>query len=125
MFFNSAKSLFRSGGANYMPIADISGAEAWYGEKFGIKRVNIELDDGEGCLALGFGQDECLFVLGPKGKSSGEITARLFTANLKKAREYLVARGVFAGEIGQDDQGTSFFEARDVEGNPIEISEEP
>jgi hypothetical protein len=125
MFWNSAKSLFSNGGANYMPVTDLKGAESWYQEKFGVKRVNIELDDGEDCLALGFSEEQCLFVLGPRGKSSGEITARLFTPNLKKARDHLLAQGVFVGEVQQDAQGTHFFEARDVEGNSIEISEEP
>jgi catechol 2,3-dioxygenase-like lactoylglutathione lyase family enzyme len=125
MFWNSAKSLFHSGGANYMPVSDPSGAAAWYKDKFGLKQVNIELDDGEGCVALGFSEEECLFVLGPQGKSSGELTARLFTPNLKKAQAYLLSQDVQAGEVQQDAQGTYFFAARDVEGNPIEISEEP
>ena len=125
MFWNSAKSLFRNGGANYMPEGDIERAAAWYKEKFAVKPVNIELDDGEGCLALGFSEEECLFVLGPQGKSSGELAARLFTSNLKKAREHLLSRDVQPGEIEQDGQGTHFFTARDIEGNLIEISEEP
>jgi hypothetical protein len=125
MLWNSAKSLFRNGGANYMPVSNLEGAAMWYKEKFGVKPVNIELDDGEGCLALGFSQEECLFVLGPQGKSSGESTARLFSPNLRKAREHLISRGVQAAEVQQDGQGTHFFAVRDIERNPIEISEEP
>ena len=92
MFWTSAKSLFRSGGANYMPVSDLQGAAAWYKDKFGLKQVKVELDDGEDCLPLGFSEEECLFVLGPHGKSSGELSARLFTPNLKKARDYLFAK---------------------------------
>ena len=125
MFWNSAKSLFRNGGANYMPLSDIDEAAAWYKEKFGVKKVNIELDDGDDCLALGITDQECLFVLGPRGKSSGELTARLFTSNLKKAPEHLLSKSVQAGEVQRDGQGTNFFTARDIEGNAIEISEEP
>ena len=125
MFWNSAETLFSSGGANYMPVADLDGAAAWYKEKFGVKPVNIELDDGEDCLALGFSEEQCLFVIGPRGKSSGELNARLFTGKLQKARDYLLARGVLVAEIQQDGQGTHFFEARDLDGNSIEISEEP
>ncbi len=125
MFWNSASSLFYSGGVNYMPASDPASAATWYREKFGIRPVKVELDDGENCVALGFGEDQCLFVLGPLGKSSGELTARLFTPNLKKARAHLLSRGVQAGEVEQDGQGTHFFEARDLEGNAIEISEEP
>lgn len=108
-----------------MPVSDLERAAAWYKEKFGIKPVNIELDDGEGCLALGFSEEECLFVLGPRGKSSNELIARLFSPKLNKAREYLISHGVSAGEIRQDGQGTSFFETQDIEGTTIEISEEP
>ncbi len=108
-----------------MPVSDLEAAAAWYKEKFSVKRVNIELDDGEGCLALGFNEEECLFVLGPQGKSSEELTARLFTSNLKKAREHLLSRGAQASEIQQDGQGTHFLTTLDIEGNAIEISEEP
>src|SRR5947207_14138467 len=40
-------------------------------------------------------------------------------------RDFLVSRGVNVGDIQQDGQGTHFFEMRDLEGNVIEISEEP
>jgi hypothetical protein len=125
MFWNPAKSLFYSGGANYIPVTNLEAAAAWCKEKFDVKRVKVPLDDGEGCVPLGFADDQCLFVLGPRGKSSGEFTARLFTRKLEKSREYLLSRGVFVGEVEQDGEGTHFFEARDLEGNLIEISEEP
>jgi catechol 2,3-dioxygenase-like lactoylglutathione lyase family enzyme len=125
MFWNSAKSLFRNGGANYMPVRDIEAATAWYKEKFGVKRVHVELEDGDGCVALGSSDEECLFELGPQGQSSGELSARLFTSNLKKAREHLISHDVLVDEVQQDGQGTHFFTARDIEGNAIEISEEP
>lgn len=125
IFGNPAKSLFYCGGANYMPVSNVEGATAWYREAFGVKPVDIPLDDGEDCVALGFDEESCLFVLGPKGKSSGELTARLFTSKLEKSRAYLQSHGVSVGVIEQDDQETHYFQARDLEGNPIEISEEP
>ena len=108
-----------------MPVSDMEGATAWYREKFGVKPVNIELDDGEDCVALGFDEETCLFVLGPQGRTSEELTARLFTSNLNKSRDYLISQGVSVDEVQQDAQGTRFFQARDLEGNPIEVSEEP
>jgi catechol 2,3-dioxygenase-like lactoylglutathione lyase family enzyme len=125
MLWNSASSLFRNGGANYMPASNLDASAAWYKEKFGVKKVNVPLDDGGDCLALGFSEEECMFVLGPQGKSSGELSARLFTSNLKKARAHLISRNVLVGEVEQDGQGTHFFVARDIEGNAIEVSEEP
>jgi hypothetical protein len=46
-------------------------------------------------------------------------------SSVKKAREFLIARGVNVRPIQEDRQGTHFFEMRDLEGNVIEISEEP
>lgn len=48
----------------------------------------------------------------------------VFCTNLKKAHEYLYGRGAAAGPI-QDSGDTQFFEGRDLEGNTIEICEEP
>jgi hypothetical protein len=49
----------------------------------------------------------------------------LYASNIKKAREVLGSRRVNVGEIQQDRQGTHYFEMRDLEGNVIEVSEEP
>src|SRR6185312_11659786 len=112
MFWKSSRSLFRNGGANYMPVSDLEAATVWYKEKIGVKPVSVDLDDGEGCLALGFSPEECLFVLGPRGRSSGELVGRLFTSNLKKAREHLLSEAIEADEIQRDRQGTQFFTVR-------------
>jgi hypothetical protein len=37
----------------------------------------------------------------------------------------LNSHGVKVGDIEQDGQGTRHFEMRDLEGNTVEISEEP
>jgi hypothetical protein len=74
---------------------------------------------------LDFSKDECALVLGPSGKPADELTPMLYASNLKKAREFLRYRGVNVGEVQEDGQGTHFFEMRDMEGNVIEISEEP
>lgn len=114
-----------SGGANYIGIRNVAAAEAWYIEKLGLRKMNVEMDNGEGCIALGFSKDECAVTLGPPGKPTEELTPILFSPNVKKARETLSARGVNVSDILQDRQGTSYFEMRDLEGNVVEISEEP
>lgn len=48
----------------------------------------------------------------------------LFSNQLKKAREYLLGKGMAAGPI-EDGGGTQFFEIRDVENKVIEICNEP
>jgi hypothetical protein len=54
-----------------------------------------------------------------------ELSPRLYCSSAKKAREFLASRAVSVGEIQQDSQGTHYFEMRDMEGNLIEICEEP
>jgi hypothetical protein len=118
-------SLLSPGGSNYIGVRDLQAATTWYIEKLDLRKVNIELDDGEGCVALGFDKNECAVVLGPMGKPTEEPNPLLYARNLKKARDFLSTRGVRAGEIQEDRQGTHFFEIYDLEGNMVEISEEP
>ena len=75
--------------------------------------------------ALGFSTEDCAVCLGPPGRSSEEFTHSMNASSVKKAREFLIARGVNVRPIQEDRQGTHFFEMRDLEGNVIEISEEP
>lgn len=117
-------SLLRPAGSNYIGVGDIAAACAWYAEKLGLRKVDIEMDDGEGCVALGFEKDQAAVVLGPPAPTD-EFTPMLYTSKVQKAREFLDARGVNVGEIQQDRQGTHYFEMRDLEGNVIEVSEEP
>jgi catechol 2,3-dioxygenase-like lactoylglutathione lyase family enzyme len=106
-------------------VTDIAAATAWYIEKLGLRKVNVEMDDGEDCVALGFAKDDYALCLGPVGHSSEEFTHMLNSSNPKKARELLISRGVNVSEIQQDRQGTHYFEMRDLEGNVIEVSEQP
>ena len=83
------------------------------------------MDVHEGCVALGFSNEEYIVALGPTGKPTDELRPILFTPNIKKARDYVTSHGAIIGEIERDAQGTSYFEIRDPEGNVIEITEEP
>ena len=94
-------------------------------EKLGLREINVEMDDGEDCIALGFSDEEYIIALGPTGKSSGELRPLLFTTKITKAREFLNSRGAGPREIEKDAQGTPYFEIRDPEGNVVEVCEEP
>ena len=110
----------------YVGVLDLTAATAWYIEKLGLQKVLVEMDDPEGCVALGFSKkDETAICLGPRGKPTDGTTAMLYTSNVKQAREVLSSRGVNVGDIQQDRQGTHYFELRDLESNLIEVSEEP
>jgi hypothetical protein len=117
--------LYSSGGANYIGVADLVSCSAWYIEKLGLRKVKVELDNGEDCIALGFDKDDCAICLGPRPGSAEELGPRLYCSSAQKARERLAARAVAVSEILQDSQGTHYFEMRDMEGNLIEICEEP
>jgi len=58
------------------------------------------------------------------GQVHGGAGSLLYASNLKRAREFLISRGVNIGEIQQDRQGTHYFEVRDLEGTNLEVSEE-
>jgi hypothetical protein len=111
----------------YIGVSDIGPATSWYLEKLGLQKVPAEIDDPKGCVALGFSKKNqtCIAVLGPQGKPTDGTTPMLYASNIKKTREVLGSRGVNVGEIQQDRQGTHYFEVRDLEGNVIEVSEEP
>jgi hypothetical protein len=109
----------------YVGVCDIAAATSWYIEKFGLKRTSVELDEGEGCVGLIFPKEiPAAIVLGPSGAPS-DGTRMLYTGAIKKAREWLSSRGVTVGAIEKDRQGTQYFEVRDLEGNVIEVAQEP
>ena len=64
-------------------------------------------------------------MLGPREVPADDETPMLYTSRIEKARDFLTTRGVNVSEIQQDRQGTRFFEMRDLEGNVVEITEEP
>ena len=55
-----------SGGANYIGVRNVAAA-AWYVEELGLRTMNIEMDNGGSCIALGFSKDEYAVTLGPPG----------------------------------------------------------
>ena len=52
-------------------------------------------------------------------------TRMLYSGALEKAHGWLNSRGVSVGPILTDRQGTRYFAMQDLEGNPLEVSEEP
>ena len=110
----------------YIGVLDVESATSWYIEKLGLQKVPADMDDPEGCVALGFSnEDQTCAVLGPPGKPTDGTTPILYASNILKAREVLGSRGVIVGEVQEDRQGTHYFEMRDLEGTVIEVSEEP
>jgi hypothetical protein len=117
-------SLSTPAGNNYVGVLDSAAATTGYVQKRGLRRVDVELDDGEDCVAPGFEKDEYAFCLGPTGRPTDKLTPMLSSSRLKKAREFLISGGVNVNQIQQDRQGTHYFERHDSEGTVIEITEE-
>ena len=117
--------LFSSAGANYVGVHDLAASVSWYKDKLGLREIDVEMDDSEGCVALGFSNDEYIVALGPTGKPSEELRPILFTKNIQKARDYVTSRGATVSPNERDAQGTAYFEIRDLEGNVVEVCEEP
>jgi hypothetical protein len=110
----------------YIGVRDVAAASSWYIEKLGLKKTTVEMDEGEGCVALVFPKEiPTPIVLGPLRAKTDGTTPMLYSSNIKKAKDWLGSRRVNVGEVLQDRQGTHYFELRDLEGNAIEVSEEP
>jgi len=119
-------SLLVPGGANTIPTRNMAAAIAWYSDKIGLRKIEVEMDEPEGCQALGFSKEEWAITLVPPGRENAEeLIPRFYTSNVKKARQFLVSRDILVAEIQQDGQGTHYFEFQDLEGNKIEVCEEP
>jgi glyoxalase/bleomycin resistance protein/dioxygenase superfamily protein len=110
----------------YVGSHNVAAATSWYIEKFGLKQTQIELDEGEGCVGLIFPKElPTPIVIGPISSSTNSTTRMLYTGDIEKVRELLGSRGVKFGSVETDRQGTRYFSLQDLDGNSIEISEEP
>lgn len=71
------------------------------------------------------GEDEPTILLSDKaeGDKVQSTAPVIFSDRLKKAHEHLVSGGMSPSPI--QDRSGQFFELRDLEGNVIEICEEP
>jgi len=110
----------------YVPVRDLDAAAKWYAQAFGCKFANSTDDDAQRTIVLQLDDDDLGFMLGPAATyPPNDLPPIIFTDRATKANEHLTRKGVLAGPIQQDEQGTKFFEIRDCDGNVIEVSEEP
>jgi hypothetical protein len=104
-------------------VRDMDSAAAWYKQKLELPESQKIEDDETGGLELSTRHQEIKVLL----FAGADYPDRpiLNTRNAAKAREWLLARGIEVGPVQTDRQGTHFIEMRDLEGNSIEICEEP
>ena len=110
----------------YVGVRHLASSTSWYIEKLGLKETDVELDEDVGCIALAFPKEApTTIVLGPLKPATDTTTRMLYSGALEKAHGWLNSRGVSVGPILTDRQGTRYFAMQDLEGNPLEVSEEP
>jgi catechol 2,3-dioxygenase-like lactoylglutathione lyase family enzyme len=115
-------SLLRVPTSTYIGVRDARSASDWYIDKLGMRKLALS---AEGTVTLKFKAEDKPLILGPHDKFYPRPTPMLYTRKIQKAKEILSSRGVHAGIIERDRQGTHYFDVRDSEGNLIEVSEEP
>jgi catechol 2,3-dioxygenase-like lactoylglutathione lyase family enzyme len=122
---NAAMSLLRIPDSICIGVTDVAAASSWYTEKLGVQQDLVSTGDAGECVSLGLStRDEAAIVLGPRDTTPEERPI-LYTSNIEKARDLLTSRGVSVSPIEEDQQGTHYFIMRDLEGNEIEVTEEP
>jgi hypothetical protein len=97
----------------------------WYAEKLGLRKLADSEQPRSDGVALQFDEKSNTVTLVRRDPVAPRPAPVFFSRKLRKVRELLISRGVSAGPIQQDRQGTRFFELLDGEGNPLEISERP
>lgn len=109
----------------YIGVTDATAASLWYKEKLGLQQVVVPTSDAGDCISLAFSKrDETAIILGPRDSRSDQRPI-LYCTNIGQANDQLSSRGVSVTPIESDPQGTRYFVVRDLEGNEIEVSEEP
>ena len=118
-------SLFQIPDSIYIGVTDAVAASLWYKEKLGLQEVVAPTSDAADCVSLAFSErDKTAIILGPRDSTTDQRPI-LYATNIGKAKDQLSSRGVSVTPIESDRQGTHYFVMRDLEGNEIEVSEEP
>jgi len=106
----------------FVAVRDPVNISDWYVQKLGMRRLATRVG---GTIVLKFNSEDNPLTLERRNEFYARRPPVLYTSKIKKAQSALASRGVSVGEIETDRQGTRYFEFRDLEGNSIEVSEEP
>jgi catechol 2,3-dioxygenase-like lactoylglutathione lyase family enzyme len=131
-WLKSPAKIMRIPGSIYLPVRNLDAASEWYRDKLGCQDVPPYEEDEPGTTAaLALEKESGVLTLGlidPQRPGTGVAepsVPTLYAHNINKAREWLVSRGAAAGPLQRDQQRTQYFELRDLDGNLLEVSEEP
>jgi len=105
-------------------VRDIDSVAPWYVDKLGLRKSTESHWAESGAATYRFKEDGKSITLTTKTSQGTEKTLILLTKRIGRMQGVLSARGIDVGPIGQDRQGTRYFEIHDPEGNAIEVVEE-
>jgi len=104
-------------------VRDLDSTSSWYAEKLGLeKAVENPWADADTSTYKFKEGGRCITLTTRDVRTDRNLI--LFTKKLHKMQRVLFTRGISAGLVKQDRQGTRYFEIRDPEGNTIEVIEE-
>lgn len=131
-WLKSPANIMRIPGSIFLPVRNLDAASEWYRDKMGCHDVApYEKDEPGATAALALEKESGVLTLGvidprkPGTDVAEPSVPTLYAGNINKAREWLVSRGVAASPVARDQQRTQYFEFRDLDGNLLEVSEEP
>jgi catechol 2,3-dioxygenase-like lactoylglutathione lyase family enzyme len=115
-----------------IPVSDVDRAKAFYVDKLGFN-LDVDVNPGNGMRVVQLTPpgSACSIVI---GTGLGEISEmqpgtvkaiHLVVADARKTREWLIARGIEAGEIDEHDQGIKYVRFSDPDGNSWLCQEMP
>jgi catechol 2,3-dioxygenase-like lactoylglutathione lyase family enzyme len=115
-----------------IPVADVDRAKAFYSEKLGFN-VDLDVNPGNGfrVVQLTPPGSACSIVIGTgmleiAKMQPGSVKAiHLVVADVLKARDMLISRGVEVGEVDEHDQGIKYVHFSDIDGNSWLFQEMP
>ena len=66
-------------GIDTIPLRNLEAATAWYIEKLGLRNIDVEIDEPDGCQALGFSKEEwAVTLVPPGGENKEELIPRFY-----------------------------------------------
>jgi catechol 2,3-dioxygenase-like lactoylglutathione lyase family enzyme len=114
-----------------MPVSDIDRAKEFYRDKLGFV-VDLDVNPGNGFRVVltppGSACSICLMKGSPEiaKMQPGSVKAiHLVVADVLKARDMLVSRGVEVGAVDEHDQGIKYVQFSDPDGNSWLFQEMP
>jgi catechol 2,3-dioxygenase-like lactoylglutathione lyase family enzyme len=127
--FSFGKPPFEVADGYGIEVSNLEATRNWYKEKLGFRDApEVDGDDsGRPFCGLKLSDDGTPLSLVEKNpmQTKEQDHVIFYSGNLDKSREWMIKRGVPAGQIVSDSGGNRFFKIQDADGNTIEVCVEP